>query len=119
GAGIAWDVINWSGVVAPVKEAPTGDTVLVYGSDRPLLPKLQFWSAALLQALSPFPWLAGLLAIVAACGLARAAARLGRGRIASLLRTATAARLLFALCLAGTIRVGLLTYSGMIGADAH
>jgi hypothetical protein len=117
---IGWYAMHWSGILVHLTEATTArDIVLLYGSDRPLLPKLQFWSAALLQALSPFPWLAGLLAIVAACGLATAAARLGRGRIASLLRNAIASRLLFALCLAGTIVMGLLTYSRMIAEDVR
>jgi len=116
---VAWYVINWSGVVDHVKEATTSDTVILYGSDRPLLPKLQFWSTALLQALSPFPWLAGLLAIVAACGLVTAAARIGRGRVANLLRKATASRFLFALCLAGTIVVDLLAYARMIAEDVR
>jgi 4-amino-4-deoxy-L-arabinose transferase-like glycosyltransferase len=116
---IAWYTINWSGVVAHIKEATTSDTVILYGSDRPLLPKLQLWSNALLQALSPFPWFGGLVATVAACALATAATRVTHGGLARLLPNAIASRLLFALCLSGTIAVGLIAYSRMIAEDVR
>jgi Dolichyl-phosphate-mannose-protein mannosyltransferase len=114
---IAWYTRHWSGVVAHIREATTSDTVLFYGSARPLMPKLQFWSGALLQALSPFPWLAGLVFVVATCALGTGAIRVGRGGFANLLQNAIESRLLFALCLAGTIMVGLITYSRMIAED--
>jgi Dolichyl-phosphate-mannose-protein mannosyltransferase len=116
---LAWYAMHWSGVVAHIQEATTSDTVILYGSDRPLLPKLQLWSLALLQALSPFPWLGGLMVLVAAWALAAAATRVTHGGFPSLLHKAIASRLLFALCLSGTIAVGLITYSRMIAEDVR
>jgi Dolichyl-phosphate-mannose-protein mannosyltransferase len=117
---VAWYAMHWGGIVTHIAEATiTSDIVLLYGSDRPLLPKLQFWSGALLQALSPFPWLAGFVLIVAAGVLAGSAARLMRRRFAHLLQQAIETRLLFALCLAGTIVVDLIAYSRMIAEDAR
>ncbi|MBV8752191.1 MAG: glycosyltransferase family 39 protein [Hyphomicrobiales bacterium] len=120
GVAIAWYAMHWPGIVVHINEATiTKDIVLLYGSERPLLAKLGFWSWALLQALSPFPWLAGLVAIVVAWALATGAVRVARGGLANLLRRAVESRLLFALCLAGTIFAALIAYSRMIAEDVR
>jgi hypothetical protein len=120
GIAVAWYAMHWSGILVHVTEATTNkDIVLLYGSERPLITKLAFWSWALLQALSPFQWLAGLVAIVVTWALATDVVRVARGGIASLLQRAIESRLLFALCLAGTIAAGLVAYSRMIAEDVR
>ena len=117
---IAWYAMHWSRIALHIREATTiSDIVLLYGSDRPLLPKFEFWSGALLQALSPFPWLAGLVLIVVALALGTGVLRVARGRFTYLLRRAIESRLLFALCLAGTIVAGLVASSVMIAEDVR
>jgi len=120
GITVAWYAMHWTGIVVHINEATTDkDIVLLYGSERPLIPKLRFWSWALLQALSPFPWLAGLVAIVSAWALATGALRIAHGRFANLLQRAIESRFLFALCLAGTTVAGLIAYSRMIAEDVR
>jgi hypothetical protein len=116
---LTWYVMHWPAVVAHVKEATSGEIALFYGSDRPLTAKLLFWSRALLQALSPFEWLAGLLLLIAAVGLGKGLLRLRRGQFVSSLRSAVDSHLLFALYLAGTVIAGLLGYSKSIGEDVR
>jgi hypothetical protein len=120
GIAVAWYAMHWAGIVVHIAEATTTkDIVLLYGSERPLVAKLQFWSWALLQAVSPFPWLGGLLTIVSAWALATGTVRVAHGRFSHLLQRAIASRLLFALCLTGTIMAGLFVYSRMIAEDVR
>lgn len=120
GIAVAWYAMHWSGIVVHITEATTAkDIVLLYGSERPFIAKLRFWSWALLQALSPFQWLAGLVAIVVAWALATGAVRVARGGLANLLERTIESHLLFALCLAGTIVAGLIAYSRMIAEDVR
>lgn len=116
-ATIAWYAMNWHGVVAHVMESTTGDIVLLYGAVRPLPVKLQLWSWELLRAVSPFPWLAGLILLVSAIAIIIAVVQQLRGGLKDLLRAAIDSGLLFALCLAGTIVAGLLAYSQAIAED--
>jgi hypothetical protein len=116
-ATLTWYAMHWSAVVAHVREATTSDIALFYGSDRPLPAKLQYWSRALLQALTPFQWLAGLLLVIATVALGTSLLRIARGSFVSFLRSAIDSRLLFASCLAGTIVAGLLGYSKAIVED--
>jgi hypothetical protein len=116
----AWYAMHWSRIVFHIREATTAsDIVLLYGSDRPLIPKLEFWSGALLQALSPFLWLGGLVFILVALALGTGAVRVARGRFGNLLQRAIESRLLFALCLAGIVVAGLIAYSRMIAEDVR
>jgi hypothetical protein len=114
---IAWYAINWSAMVGHVIESTYSNIALLYGAVRPLPVKLQFWSRELLRALSPFPWLAGLVLLVCVVALIIAVARQLRGGLKNLLGAAVDSGLLFALCLAGTIIVGLLAYSRTIAED--
>jgi Dolichyl-phosphate-mannose-protein mannosyltransferase len=116
-ATIIWYAMNWHGVVGHIIEATKGSVALLYGAVRPLPVKLQFWSRELLRALSPFPWLAGLISLVSAVAVIIAAARQLRGGLKNLLHVAVDSGLLFALCLAGTIVAGLLAYSRAIEED--
>jgi hypothetical protein len=116
-ATIAWYAINWSAVTAHVIEATSGDIALLYGAARTLPVKLQFWSRESLRALSPFPWLAGLILLVPVVAIVIAVARQLRGGPKNLLRAAVDSGLLFALCLLGTIVAGLLAYSRTIAED--
>jgi hypothetical protein len=116
-ATIIWYAMNWHGVVAHVIEATKGSAALLYGAVRPLPVKLQFWSRELLRALSPFPWLAGLILLVSAVAVIITAARQLRRGLKNLLHAAIDSGLLFALCLAGTVVAGLLAYSRAIEED--
>jgi hypothetical protein len=114
---IVWYAMNWSAVVAHVIEATKGNVALLYGAVRPLSAKLQYWSRELLRALSPFPWLAGLILVVPAVAVVVAAGRQLGGDLKNLLPAAIDSGLLFALCLVGTIVAGLLAYSRAIEED--
>jgi len=114
---IAWYAMNWSAIVAHISEAAKGDIALLYGAVRPLPVKLQYWSREMLRALSPFPWLAGLILLVSVVAIVIAAARQLRRDLKNLLRTAVDSGLLFALCLTGTVIAGLFAYSRTIEED--
>jgi hypothetical protein len=116
---IAWYATNWSAIIAHVIEATNSKIALLYGAVRPLPVKLQRWSRGLLRALSPFPWLAGLILLVPVVAVVIAVARQLRDGLKNFLRTSIDSGLLFALCLAGTIVAGLLTYSRTIAEDAR
>lgn len=120
GITVIWYAMHWPAIATHVAEATTSkDIVLFYGSERPLTVKLRFWSWALLQALSPLPWLSGIVIIVMAWVLGTGAVRVWRGRFADLPQRAIDSRFLFALCLAGTIVAALVTYSRMINEDVR
>lgn len=116
-ATIAWYVINWSAMAAHVIEATNSNIALLYGAVRPLPVKLHYWSRELLRALSPFPWLAGLILLVSAVAIVVAVVRQLRRGLKNFLPAAIESGLLFALCLIGTIVAGLLAYSRTIAED--
>jgi hypothetical protein len=114
---IGWYAMHWRDVIAHVVEATNSDITLLYGAIRPLPAKLYFWSRALLDALSPVPWLAGLIFPVSMVAIFVAARRLPRGEPKKLLRAAIDSGLLFALCLCATIVTVLLACSTTIAED--
>src|ERR1051326_169022 len=119
GMTVAWYAMHWSAVVSHVKEATSGDVALLYGSTGPLVTKLGYWWGALLQALSPFFWLAVAFIVVIALEIATACLRVSRGPPRAALRDAIKTRLLFALCLAGTVVAGLFGYAKTTGEDVR
>jgi hypothetical protein len=114
---LAWYALHWTLVVAHAREATEGDIALLYGSISPLFTKLSFWSRQLLLALSPFPLLAGTTLAVSVVGLAAALAEQLRHPVKEWMHGIVETGLLFALCLAGTIVLGLLAYSRQINED--
>ncbi len=114
---IAWYAINWSTMVAHVIEATNSNIALLYGAVRPLPVKLHYWSRELLRALSPFPWLAGLILLVSVVAVIMAVAKQLRSGLKNVLHAAVDSGLLYPLCLAGTIVAGLLAYSRTIAED--
>jgi hypothetical protein len=116
---VAWYTLHWTGVVAHAVGSASSDMALYFGSNRPFLSKFGFWSRELLRILSPFAWLAGAALFIGVTGLGVAVAQQLNRQVKEWMRGVVDGGLLLALCLAGTITLGVLAYSRQINEDSR
>jgi hypothetical protein len=118
-AAVAWYVVNWSSVVAHIKNATLSETALHYGSIGTLGSKLRFWGTALLHAVTPWSFLGYGTALVILAGLALAAVPILRSPVRTWFSDLAASGTLFAFCLAGTVVAGLVAYASQINEETR
>jgi len=114
---IGWYVINWEPTVTHFVEATIGSDALHYGSPVVLPTKLAYWISTLGQALSPITLLSGAICFVIIIGIVMALIRLSSVPVRDWIFVAMEDGTLFALVLAATIILTLLTFSLQINED--
>ena len=112
-----WYIINWEPTVAHFVEATIGSEALHYGSPVVLSAKLAYWISTLGQALSPITLLSGAICFVIIIGIVMALIRLSSAPVRDWIFVAIEDGTLFALVLAATIILTLLTFSLQINED--
>jgi hypothetical protein len=112
-------VINWEPTVAHFIEATTGKVALYYGSPVVLPTKLRYWISVLGVALSPITLLSAAVSIAIVLGIVVAVVRLWKVPLHDLITVAIKNGTLFALILAATIVLTLLTFSLQINEDGR
>ncbi|HEX8168891.1 MAG TPA: hypothetical protein VF601_24270 [Beijerinckiaceae bacterium] len=118
-AAVTWYAVNWSNVLAHIRNATVSDVALHYGSIGTLGSKLRFWSTSLLHAVTPWPFLGYATALVVAAALGIGVVRTLRMPIPAWFSALAASGTLFALCLFGTVAAGLLSYASQINEETR
>ena len=116
---VAWYVINWEDTVAHFIEATIGKAALYYGSPVVLPTKLRYWISVLSAALSPITVLSAAVCIAIVLGIVVAVVRLWKVPVHDLINVAIENGTLFALVIAATILLTLLTFSLQINEDGR
>jgi 4-amino-4-deoxy-L-arabinose transferase-like glycosyltransferase len=114
---VAWYVINWEATVAHFIEATTGKEALFYGSPAVLSTKLRYWILTLGVALSPITVIPAAICTVIMVGIGVAVVRLWKVPVRDLIFVAIENGTIFALVLAATILLTVLTFSLQINED--
>jgi hypothetical protein len=116
-ATAAWYVINWEATVAHLVQATTGKVALFYGSPVVLSTKLGYWLSTLGRAWSPIIVIFAATCIIITTGIMVAVVRLWKLSVRNMIFVAIENGTLFALVLAATILLTLLTFSLQINED--
>lgn len=118
-AAVGWYAVNWKPMVQHIVDATSGDVALNYGSSVYLPTKLKYWLISLAIAISQFATITICVFGVITIALATALVQVLRQAPNRWIETAVDDGTLYALALAGTVVLTILTYSLQINEDTR